>query len=121
VSSAAGVVERYLHAVATHDWTALRAAVTDDVRRVGPYGDVYHGRDAYVAFLAALMPTLRGYAMEVHRVTYVDDGARAFAELTETVTLDGTTIITPEVLTFDLTGDRVISQVHIYTRRAESA
>lgn len=119
MSPADGVVERYLRAVATHDWDTLRASVTDDVRRAGPYGDVYRGRDAYVAFLAALMPTLAGYSMDVHRVTYVDDGRRAFAELTETVTMDGTTIVTPEVLAFDLTDDGLVAQVHIYTRRAD--
>ena len=57
--------------------------VRDDVVRVGPFNDEYRGADAYVEFLAALMPTLPGYSMEVSRITYADD--RAFAELAETV------------------------------------
>lgn len=112
-----GVVEGYLEAVATQNWDRLRASVTPDVVRAGPYGDVYTGVDAYVEFLSALMPTLSGYAMDVAKVTYVDDGRRAFAELTETVEMDGSAIVTPEVLSFDLDADGLITHLAIYTRR----
>jgi predicted ester cyclase len=116
--AADGVVEGYLEAVATQDWERLRAAVTDDVVREGPFGDVYTGVDGYVEFLSGLMPTLRGYAMDVARVTYVDDGRRAFAELSETVELDGAATVTPEVLVFDLNSDGLIGRIAIYTRRS---
>ena len=112
-----GVVERYLRAVASHDWDTLRASVTPDVVRTGPFGDVYSGRDDYVHFLAELMPALPGYSMDIARVTYVDDGRRAFAELAETVTINGAPTVTPEVLTFAIDDDGLISQVTIYTRR----
>lgn len=115
-----GLVETYLDAVATQDWERLRAAVTDDVVRDGPFGDTYRGRDAYVEFLSALMPTLAGYSMDVAQVTYVDDGRRAFAELSETVEVGGQTIVTPEVLTFDLDGDGLITHIAIYTRQRSS-
>jgi ketosteroid isomerase-like protein len=111
------VVATYLDAIATHDWDRLRATLADDVVRTGPYADTYTGRDAYVAFLSELMPTLPGYAMDVARVTYVDEGRRAFAELTETVTMNGTPTVTPEVLVLDLTPDGLISRIVIYTRR----
>ncbi|MDQ1697400.1 MAG: hypothetical protein QOJ03_2753 [Frankiaceae bacterium] len=111
-------VEGYLAAVATQDWAALAAAVTADVVRIGPYGDVYNGRDAYVAFLSALMPTLPGYSMAVSRVSYLDDGRRAVAELSETVTVDGSPLLTPEVLLFELTTDGQVERVEIFTRRA---
>lgn len=112
------LVEGYLDAVATQDWTRMRAAVRDDVVRVGPFGDVYEGQDAYVAFLAALMPTLPDYSMDVSRVTYVDGGRRAMAELTETVSLDGAPVVTPEVLLFDLDDEGRIGRIEIFTRRA---
>ena len=112
-----GVVERYLDAVATQDWDTMRATIRDDVVRIGPFGDVYSGLH-YVEFLAGLMPTLPGYAMEVSRVTYVDDGRRAVAELSETVTVDGSPLVTPEVLLFDLDADGRIARVEIFTRRA---
>jgi hypothetical protein len=112
-----GVVEGYLAAVATQDWNGLRAAVRDDIVRVGPYGDTYTGVESYVAFLSALMPTLPGYAMEISRVTYVDEGRRAFAELSETVEIEGRSTVTPEVLVFDLDESGLIARVEIYTRR----
>lgn len=112
------VVSGYLHAVATQDWDRVRAAVADDIVRTGPYGDVYSGSDAYVAFLSELMPTLPGYSMDVARVTYTDDGRRAFAELSETVAMDGTPMVTPEVLVFDLDAAGRIRRIEIFTRRA---
>lgn len=92
-------------------------AIRDDVMRIGPYGDVYTGRDAYVEFLSALMPTLPGYSMEVSRVTYVENGRRAVAELSETVTVDGAALVTAEVLLFDLDADGRIARIEIFTRR----
>jgi len=112
------VVKGYLDAVASQDWDRVRASVRDDVVRIGPFGDVYRGRDAYVEFLAALMPTLPGYSMDIARVTYLDNGRRAVAELSETVTMDGTPLVTPEVLLFDLDADDRIAHIEIFTRRA---
>ena len=112
------VVERYLAAVAGQDWETLAASVTDDIVRIGPFGDVYTGRDAYVEFLSALMPTLPGYSMDIARVTYVDDGARAVAELSETVEIDASPLVTPEVLLLDLTPDGRVARVEIFTRLA---
>jgi hypothetical protein len=99
-----GVVEQFLSAMAAHDWVTMGACVTDDVHRVGPFGDAYDGKEAYVAFIAGLLPTLPGYEMEVSRVTYVPGQDLAFAELAETVELDGQPHRTPEVLVFGLAG-----------------
>ncbi len=89
----AGIVERYLDAIVSHDWDVVSECVADDVVRVGPYGDRYEGRDEYMAFIADTMPKLKGYVMELHRVTYVNRGL-AFAELTETVEFDGKPMLT---------------------------
>ncbi|MGH9031840.1 MAG: nuclear transport factor 2 family protein [Acidimicrobiia bacterium] len=107
------VVEQYLAAVVGHDWQTLRTCVTDDVVRVGPYGDRYEGRDAYLAFLADTMPRLRRYEMQVDRVTYLGD-RRALAELSETVEMDGKPVRTPEALVFDLDADGRIARIEIY-------
>jgi ketosteroid isomerase-like protein len=108
----AELIERYLDGIATRDWAVVRECVTDDIVRVGPYGDRYDGRDTYLAFISDLMPRLAGYAMEVHRVVYVGADS-AFAELTETVDADGTPTRTREVLVFTLEGER-IARVDIY-------
>lgn len=106
-------IERYLDGIASQDWTVVDECIADDIVRVGPYGDRFAGRDDYLAFLAELMPKLKGYLMETHRVTCVSD-ALAFAELTETVELDGKPMRTPEVLVFELNGDGRIARVGIF-------
>ena len=68
----------------------------------------------YVTFLSDLMPTLPGYAMDVTRVTYAQP--LAFAELSETVAVDGTPLRTPECLTFELTDDGRIRRVEVFTQ-----
>ena len=112
------VVEGYLEAVASQDWPRMRAAICDDVVRIGPFGDVYEGSEPYVEFLSALMPSLPGYSMNVARVTYLEANRRAVAELSETVTVDGAPLVTPEVLLFDLDADGLIARIEIFTRRA---
>ncbi len=109
----ADIVERYLLAVASHDWDVVSECIADDIVRVGPYGDRYTGRDEYLPFIAGLMPKLEGYSMKLDRVTYADD-ARAFAELSETMEIDGRSKITPEVLVFELAGDGRIARVDIF-------
>ena len=104
------IVEDYLAALTSHDWNALRDCLCDDVVRVGPYHDEYRGRDAYVDFLSALMPTLPGYSMDVARVTYADD--LAFAELAETVG----EVRTDEALVFEIAGDGRIARVDVFLK-----
>jgi ketosteroid isomerase-like protein len=110
-----GVIERYLAALVAGDWDAFATCLADDdFTRVGPYGDTYSSKADYVAFLAELMPTLAGYEMHVSRVTYAD--GLAFAELSETVDVDGTALRTPECLTFALTDDGHIQRVEVFTQ-----
>lgn len=106
------VVERYLQAIAEHEWDLLDACLADEFTRVGPYGDTYATKPDYLAFISDLMPRLPGYAMEVTRVTYGD--GIAYAELSETVTVDGAPLRTPECLTFDLADDGRITRVEVF-------
>ncbi|MGH3677954.1 MAG: nuclear transport factor 2 family protein [Mycobacterium sp.] len=107
------IVERYLDAIASHDWDVVRECAADDIVRVGPFGDRYAGRDDYLAFIVDTVPVLEGYRMEVDRVTYANGGL-AFAELTETVKLDGKPVRYPEVLVFELDGDGRIARVEVF-------
>ena len=111
-----GVIERYLRALDESDWSTFADCLTDEgFTRVGPYGDTYANKVDYVAFLSDLMPTLAGYVLEVSRVTYAGDGM-AFAELAETVEVDGTPLRTPECLTFELADDGRIRRVEVFTQ-----
>jgi ketosteroid isomerase-like protein len=107
------IVERYLDAIASHDWGVVRDCVADDIVRIGPFGDRYDGRDDYIAFIVDTVPVLEGYQMKVDRVTYANGGL-AFAELTETVKLDGKPVRYPEVLVFELDADGRIARVEVF-------
>ena len=116
----AGFVERYLDAIVSHDWAVVAECIAAEIVRVGPYGDRYAGRDEYLAYIADTMPKLKGYAMALHRVTYVSRGL-AFAELTETVEFDGKPMLTREVLVFELGADRRIVRVDIFIQQPSPA
>src|SRR3981189_2601983 len=110
-----GVIERYLQALVEGDWATFAGCLADDgFTRVGPFGDTYSSKPEYVAFLSELMPTLAGYELHVSRVTYAD--GLAFAELSETVEVDGAPLRTPECLTFELAGDGRIQRVEVFTQ-----
>jgi ketosteroid isomerase-like protein len=111
------VVRCYLDTMVARDWAGLVACLHPDIVRLGPYGDDYHGTDAYVPFLRATIESLEGYLMRVDRV--VATGASVvLAELSETVTIDGAALETPEALVFDLAPDGRIARVAIYLRRS---
>jgi ketosteroid isomerase-like protein len=109
------IVERYLAAMVAHDWDAMAACLAEDVVRVGPFGDRYTPKAPYVAFLSDLMPKLPGYSMRVDRL--VESGRTAVVELSETVEIDGTSIVTPEALVVDLDHDGLILNIAIYIQR----
>jgi len=113
----AAVVERFLAAMASQDWDTMAACVSDDVERVGPYGDVYRGKSGYIRFISGLIPTLDGYRMQVHRIVAGADGRTAMAELSETVEIDDRLIVTEEGLVFDLHPDGLIRHITIYIQR----
>jgi len=108
------MVDEYLDRLLAHDWDGLATTLAPDVVRVGPFGDTYSGRDAYVAFIAGLMPRLPGSSME--RSRSIDAGDAVTVELTEVVEVGGAPIRTPEALVFDLDGDGLIARITIYTQ-----
>jgi len=111
------VVEQYFELLIAHDFDRLADLLTDDIVRIGPFGDMKSPLVPYLEFLADLMPRLPGYAMDVHRVMY-SDGV-AVAEITETIEVDGTKIPTPEALVFDLAPDGRIRKIQIYIQRLD--
>ena len=111
-----GAVERYLAALAAHDWPALAACLEPDIERVGPYNDVYRGRDAYVAFLADTLRSLAGYELQVSRLIASTDVV--VAELSETVDTPDGRRRTEEAVVFDLSPAGLIRRVGVFLRRA---
>ena len=112
------VVQQYLDAMVDHDWDRLALCLAPDVVRLGPYGDDYRGLDDYVAFLRVTLESLDGYEMRVDRVTGGDDDQVVVAELSETVTMNGVRVETPEALVFDVGADARIARVAVFLRRS---
>jgi hypothetical protein len=108
------VVETYLERMVAHDFEAMAACLADDVVRVGPYGDTYTPRGPYVAMLSQLMPSLPGYVMEISRMAVLEADRLVLVELSETVEIDGTPLVTPEALVFELNADGLIAHISIY-------
>lgn len=116
-SEPAATVARYLAALGGQDWDALAACLADDVERIGPYNDVYRGREPYVAFLAATLRGLSGYELEVSRL--IAGGQTVVAELSETVDTSSGRRRTDEAVVFDVGADGQIARVAVYLRRSQ--
>jgi hypothetical protein len=110
------VLERYFEAMRAHDWEALGKCLAEDVHRTGPYLDVVEGRNAYVRFLANVVPTLPNYVLEVSRIRDLG-GRSALVELSETLDVDGVSTEFPEALLFDFDDEGLISRVDVYIKQ----
>ena len=109
------VVERYLAALPTADTGAIAATLAVDVERIGPYRDVYRGRDEYAGFLAETISALPDYVLAVERL--VVDTDTVAVELSETMTLEGRRRHTDETVVFDV-ADGLITKVAVYLQKS---
>jgi uncharacterized protein (TIGR02246 family) len=110
------VLERYFAAMRAHDWSALADTLAENVHRTGPFLDHVRGRQAYVDFLARVVPALPNYALDVARIRALEDGA-AIVELSESMDRDGGRRTYPEALLFEFDGDGRIARVEIYIQQ----
>ncbi len=94
------ILDDYFEALRTQNWKLLTACLAEDVHRTGPFLDVVHGRQAYVDFLAGIVPTLRNYELTVHRIRTLGADS-AVVELSEILDVGGVRTEFPEVLLFD--------------------
>jgi hypothetical protein len=112
----AEAVVRYHEAMAAHDWPALRATLSDGFTRVGPYEEhAFADADAYTAFLADLLPRLRGHEVAITRVS--EAGEVVHVELTETVELDGRPSTVRVCAAFTMERDGRIGHIEVFVRR----
>jgi ketosteroid isomerase-like protein len=110
------VVSQYLDGLRAHDWSSVAATLASDVERIGPYRDVYRGRDAYAAFLGETIGKLEGYEVVVDRI--VTAGTTVVVELSETVDDDGARLRTQEAVVFDVDAG-AITRVAVYLQTSE--
>lgn len=114
---AVALVKQFLDRMAAHDWPGLGACVAEDVHRIGPFGDEFTGRAGYQDFLEETIEALDGYELIVDRVVATGDDRTVFAELSETLNVNGERRRTPEGLVFDV-ADGTITRVAVYLRKS---
>jgi len=110
------VVGRYLDALPAHDWDALASTLAPDVDRIGPYRDVYSGREPYATFLRDTLGALSGYELAVKRL--IADAGTVSVELSETVDDGNGRLHTDESVVFDV-ADGLITHVAVYLQTSE--
>jgi ketosteroid isomerase-like protein len=109
-------VARYFDAMSRHDWTELRSCLADGFSRVGPYEDhAWPDPETYMAFLAELLPTLKGQRVEITRT--IEDGSYVHVNATETIEVDGAPHAVRVAATFTLDDDDRIEHVEVFVRR----
>jgi hypothetical protein len=110
------ILERYFAAMRAHDWPALAATLADDVHRTGPFLDHVRGKQAYVEFLARVVPALPNYALDVARIRALEGGG-ALVELSESMDRDGDRRTYPEALLFGFDAAGRIARVDIFIKQ----
>jgi hypothetical protein len=115
--SSSGVVERYLACLGSQDWAGLATTVADQgLVRDGPFCDGVEGKEPYLDFLRSVFSALRGYRLQVHRISRASERL-SFVELTETFEIDGVPTEYPECLVFEQGDDGLISHVSVFIKR----
>jgi len=109
------VLERYFAAMRAHDWAALADTLADHVHRTGPFLDHVRGRQAYVDFLARVVPALPNYALDVARIRALEGGG-ALVELSESMDREGGRRTYPEALLFEFDRDGRIARVDVFIK-----
>jgi predicted ester cyclase len=113
---AASAVERYLACLAVNNWDDLGATIADEVIRDGPYCDVIEGKQPYLKFLRGVFAALKGYRLDVQRVSHASDRV-CYVELTETFDIDGVPTQYPECLVFEQNPDGLINRINVFIKQ----
>ena len=110
------IVQRYLDGLAAADWGTVSACLAPDVERIGPYRDIFRGRQEYAEFLQNTVSALSGYALVI--ADMIADGNRVAVELSETVDDGDARLHTDETVVFDV-ADGLIARVAVYLQTSE--
>ena len=109
-------VAAYVEGMVALDWAAIRKSLADDCVRVGPFPEhEFNGADAYVAFLADVLPTVENHTITVDRWLTADD--RSYVEITERLTRDGAPVESRVCLACDLAPDGKLQRIEGFLRR----
>ena len=114
-------MERYLACLAVNDWDGLAATIADeDLIREGPYCDVVEGKQRYLKFLRGVFASLKGYRLDVQRISArLGSGVLCRAER-DLLDIDGTPTEYPECLVIEQNPDGLINRVSVFIKQLGS-
>jgi len=110
--SAIETVARYFSCLTAREWSRLGTVLSEEVVRIGPFGDRLSGREAYLDFLRGTVPT--EYGNDVARIIGAPDGSAAFATVTEHLRYGEQEFHLDEAYAFELDNEGLICRVVIY-------
>jgi hypothetical protein len=103
--------------MAANDCDGLAATIADEgLNREGPFCDRIEGKHRYVAFLRNVITSLKGYRLNVQRVSHVSDRV-SYVQLSETFEVDGVLAEYPECILFERNDDGLISHVSVFIKQ----
>jgi hypothetical protein len=103
---------RFFERIGAKDWAGLAPCISPDVRRVGPWGDAWEGREPYLAFLTATVNAMEQYTLDIKRV--FSDGTYTVAQLSETWLVDGKLTRYDQAIVVNVGRDGLVEQVECY-------
>jgi hypothetical protein len=113
-------VDRYFVAMDRHDWAELRTCLSDSFHRAGPYEEhVWDDPDDYLAFLQALLPTLKGQKVEITEV--IEQGLLVHVNVTETIEVEGSPHVARVAVTCRMSPDNRIEDIEVFVHRLPPA
>ncbi len=111
-SVATDIVEHFFSHLTAREWNELGTILDQEVLRIGPFGDQLTGRQVYLDFLRAIVPT--DYGNDVRRIISTPDGLFAFATVTEHLRYGEEEYHLDEAYSFDFGEDGLICRVEIF-------
>jgi predicted ester cyclase len=111
------VVLAFLGCGERRDWETAHSLLDEEMTRIGPDGDVKHGRDEYLGYLKGVLGDADDYHYEVRRTMVSSDDRVVLVEIDEALTeAGGAAVAVSEAMVFDLTVERRIIRLSVYTK-----
>jgi hypothetical protein len=118
-----GAVEKTFEHLAAANWDSFGALLSNDVERIGPWGERLVGRDAYVDLMSGGARATSAddgprTTWDVHCIAYTNDRRSAFARVTAHVPHNELEI--EQTLAFKLDEEELITRIEVFWRHVRS-
>ena len=105
-------IERFFTHLTARAWESLAQILSEDVVRIGPFGDAVSGRAQYLDLLRGTVPS--EYGNDVHRIMYAPDRRAAFARVSEHLHYAEQDLDLEEAYAFEIDPEGRLTRVEVY-------